>query len=265
MDVYLPPELFFERRLVLPVTACDKLQEVALLDLQSRTPFELADIYWRLGRPAKKNSVIEVSQWIVRREDVQSWKHNLERNGYRVCKLFVDIDSAPLPVVDFSDEILPGRQTFRKLNIALACTALLSLFSAWLYPGWSARIDTRVLQLELDTLRSQALLERHKVEEIRQTEAQKTTLVDAVMLRPLLVDTLRELTISLEDDVWVSSMAFNTSRVVITGEAGNSAAEAVLSLGERSGFGNPRISGPVSRTARGSEQFEITLDLGAPG
>ncbi|WP_037317579.1 PilN domain-containing protein [Ruegeria halocynthiae] len=265
VDISVPSEFFFERRLKLPLSARSKLEEMSLLDLRSRTPFELNNIYWRLGKIIIRDGAIEVSQWIVRREDVESWRLNLKKNGYRVRKLFVETESAPSAITDFSDEILPGRQSFRRLNAVLITVAVLALFSAWLYPGVSARSETRALQLELETLRSEALLERRKVEDIRKREAQKAAFVDAVLLRPLLLDTVRELTVSLEDDVWVSTLTFNTSHVVITGEAGDSAAETVLSLGKRSGFGNPRLSGPVSRTARGSEQFEITLDLGVSG
>ncbi|MDA7966146.1 PilN domain-containing protein [Ruegeria sp.] len=265
IDVLAPAEFFFERRLTLPPSARGKLEEMSLLDLRSRTPFELNNIYWRLGKPIVRGDAIEVSQWIVRREDVAGWKRNLKKNGFRVRKLYVDNENAPTAIADFSDEILPGRQSFRRLNAALVSVAALALLTAWLYPGWAARSETRALQLELETLRSEALLERRKVEDIRKAEAQKAAFVDAVLLRPLLLDTVRELTVSLEDDIWVSTLTFTTSRVVLTGEAGKSAAETVLSLGKRSGFGNPRLSGPVSRTARGSERFEITLDLGATG
>lgn len=265
IDIFVPAEFFFERRLSLPLTARGKLEEMALLDLRSRTPFELSNIYWRLGKPIIQDDTIDVSQWIVRRDDVANWKLNLKKNGFRVRKLFVDTENAPSAIADFSDELLPGRQNFRKLNAALVSVTALALFAVWLYPGWSARSEARALQIELETLRSEALLERRKVEEIRKAEAQKAAFVDAVLLRPLLLDTVRELTVSLEDNVWVSTLTFNTSHVVITGEAGNSAAETVLSLGKRSGFGNPRLSGPVSRTARGAERFEITLDLGVSG
>lgn len=262
VDILVPADFFFERSLTLPLSARGKLEEMALLDLRSRTPFELGSIHWQLGKPTIRDNAISVSQWIVRREDVETWRANLKKNGYRVLKLFVDDENAPIPVADFSDEILPGRKTFRRLNAILVSVAVLALVTAWLYPGWSARNETRYLQQELETLRTEALLQRRKVEDIQKTEAQKAAFIDAVLLRPLLLDTIRELTVSLKDDVWVSALTFNASHVVLTGEAGKSAAETVLSLGKRSGFGDPRLSGPVSRTARGTEQFEITLDLG---
>ncbi|WP_170328197.1 PilN domain-containing protein [Ruegeria arenilitoris] len=265
VDILIPARFFFERSLTLPLSARGKLEEMALLDLRSRTPFELGNIHWQLGKPAIRDGAISVSQWIVRCEDVEAWRLNLKNNGYRVRKLFVDNETAPIPVADFSDEILPGRKSFRRLNAALVSVAVLALITAWLYPGWSARTETRTLKFELETLRTEALLQRRKVEDIRKTEAQKAAFIDAVLLRPLLLDTIRELTVSLKDDVWVSALTFNASHVVLTGEAGNSAAETVLSLGKRSGFGNPRLSGSVSRTARGTEQFEITLDLGVSG
>lgn len=265
IDILVPIESFFERRLVLPLSARSKIEEMALLDLRSRTPFDLSTIYWQLGRPIIRDGAVNVSQWIVRREDVSNWKLNLKKNGFRVRKLYVDTETAPTAIVDFSDELLPGRQSFRTLNAALVSVTALALLAAWLYPGWLARSEAHALQTELEALQSEALLERRKVEDIRNAEAQKAAFVDAVLLRPLLLDTVRELTVSLEDDVWVSTLTFNTSHVVVVGEAGRSAAETVLSLGKRSGFGNPRLSGPVSRTARGAERFEITLDLGVSG
>jgi Tfp pilus assembly protein PilN len=78
--------------------------------------------------------------------------------------------------------------------------------------------------------------------------------------RPRLSQTLRDLTVALPDTVWLSELGFSQTGAVLSGETADSAADLVIALAALREFENPRLSGSVSRTPAGREQFELVID-----
>lgn len=262
IDVVAPSEMFLKRTIKVPKSAAAKLHAMATLDLRQHTPFNPQDIHWQLDTPQKQGGSIEATQWVVKRTDVEKWRMRLAVQGYQVRRVFVQGAQASQPIADFSDELAPWRRGLVMLNGVLVLTATAAALAAWLYPGWVAQRQTEMLQAQTQILQVQAVDLRREVEGLRGLDRERTAFLDTILRRPLLVDSLRELTIALPDDVWIASMVYSPQRIVMSGETSGSAAEIVLKLGGRRMLGNPRLSGPVQRTANQAERFEISVDLG---
>lgn len=263
VDALVPQSLFLARRISAPRTGKARLEQMAALDLRQRTPFGPEDVHWLLDRPSQAGNSTEARQWVVKRSDVQDWARRLKTRGLRLRRVYVEGADTAVPIADFSGTLAPRAGRVRLLNGALALVTVGALAAGWLMPGWVAMDQTAALQRDLSTLRAEAVRLREEVEALRARDGERAAFLNSVLRRPLLVDTLRELTVALPDDVWVETLVFGPERAVITGEAGGSAADTVLGLGKRAALGNPRLSGPVSRTAANAERFEITVDLGA--
>jgi len=262
MDVLAPAEFFLKRTIRVPKSAGSKLYATAALDLRQHTPFNLQDVHWQLDAPQKSDGFVEATQWVVKKADVEKWRARLAAHGYQVRRVFVQGAKTAQPIADFSDELVPWRRGLLVLNTALILAATMVALAAWLYPGWVAERQASALQTQVQILQVEAIDLRRKVEALRGLDQERTAFLDTILRRPLLIDSLRELTVALPDDVWIAALVYSPERIVMNGETSGSAAEIVLNLGKRRMLGNPRLSGPVQKTATQAERFEISIDLG---
>ena len=95
---------------------------------------------------------------------------------------------------------------------------------------------------------------------MRAERDEESRLLQELKQRPRLVETLREATVALPDEAWISTVTFRPNAVTLEGETSGAAVDLVLGLAEKRQFGNPRLSGATTRTATGKERFEIALD-----
>lgn len=262
VDAHVPAEMFLQRRITAPPGARGRLATVAELDLRQRTPFRPDEIFALLGPAEVEDGTVAATQWVAKRADVALWRTRLAAQGLRLRRVYVAGVRLPGPIADFTAEIAGAGRHVRRLNGLLAATAAAAAVVGALYPAWNAAQQTAALDGQLSELRDQAIALRREVETLRAQEVERAAFLDLLFRRPLLVETLRELTVALPDDVWLANLEFRPERAVIVGEAQGSAADTVLLLSQRPQFGNPRISGTVARTASNAERFEITVDLG---
>lgn len=108
-------------------------------------------------------------------------------------------------------------------------------------------------------LRDQALTLRGDIARLNQIDSERTTFLNAVAQHPRLVDALRHLTVALPDTVWVSDMVFTDAQITVNGQTSASAADLVLRLTQSNLPYVPALTGPVSRTNDGREQFGIVF------
>lgn len=259
IDMHVPAEQFLQRQIAAPGTARSKLETLAELDLRQRTPFAPGDVFSQLGTPKLEDGMLKVPQWVVKRSDVTDWQRNLAAHGLRMRRLYVD--GQPRPIADFSSAIAPAGRKLRWLNCLLGGAALATTLAGWLYPGWVAQDQSRILQRDLVALRAEALTLRQEVETLRSQDSERAAFLDTLLRRATLIDTLRDLTVALPDAVWIETVTYSPKRTTISGQIDGSAADLVLALGKRPVFRNPRLSGPVSKTPANGERFEITIDL----
>lgn len=265
VDAHIPADLFLKRTITAPPGARGKIRTLAELDLRQGTPFKPDEVHFQLDRPDHSGDKIQVVQWVAKRDDIAQWRAGLAVQGLRLRKIFVADSGLSEPIADLTSEFARGARRLRFLNALLVLVSVGACTFALLYPAWVALHQTARLGQSLTDLRAEAVSLRAEVEAMRAQEVERAAFLDLLLHRPLLVETLRELTVALPDDVWIATVDFRPERVIVTGETSGSAAETVLSLSKRRQFADPRISGPVARTASNAERFEVTLGLGLGG
>lgn len=261
VDVLVPENFFLKRGIEAPLTAGKNLKKLVELDMVRRTPFRPETVYWAISKPHKSSDTVRVDQWITKRSDIEQLQRRVERAGLQIRKVFVEGAQTPDPIADLSASVTPNAGMWRLLNATLALGAVGLAAMIWLYPGWQASVENTRLSETIAQNRTQALALRQEVEDLRTREMERAAFLDIVYQRPRLSQSLRNLTVALPDNVWISDMIFSPERVVVSGEVSGSAAQLVLTLAQRNEFHNPRLSGPVARASNGAERFELSLDL----
>ncbi|MEP4627170.1 MAG: PilN domain-containing protein [Tateyamaria sp.] len=260
VDVQVPEHSILSRALEIPRAAKSKINEVALLDLMRKTPFSPQEVHLASAASKPREGFIPLRQWLIKRNEAEGLIKRLEAPGVKVRKLLVDNADGPV-LLDRRREIAQGAKWLRALNASLAGVCVTTVLIWWLYPAWQASSSLPVL-LETNTQKQQTVFElRQELDERLNAATTDELFVRQIVARVRLVDLLRNLTVALPDEVWISDMTLRGGTVLITGETKASATGLVLTLAERSGFSNPRLSGPVSRTRAGAEQFQLAISL----
>lgn len=255
VNIVLPKERLLQRKLDLPASKQSARYAMAELDLVRRTPFKPTEITWVLvGVKADK-----WEQWVAKNADLQVYRKNLESHGYTVRQFLVQTPQGKLPLADYSDEIAPSRAYWARINAAVVSISGIFALFIWLYPAYIAQNDVAAINPALSELRTDALALRQQIEVLEQSQAQRSEFIDVVIRRPRFVDTLRQITVAMPDDVWISDLTFQHDRITLSGETSSSAAGLVLKLGESNLQYAPALSGTVSRTNEGQERFNLTL------
>ena len=260
VDVYLPDTHLLVRKLRFPAAAYKSFRQAAELDLMRRTPFKPAEIVWSVTPPTRQEGNVTGLQFIARLPELDFIRQRLKRLGFSVRRVLVEQHN--LVLAEFPDGRERRRIVWRGVNLALAGVVLAGLAFLWLAPAFDAR--RTILQDEpyAEILRSEAVALRTQVEAARRQNTDLDDFVGAVIHKMRLVEVLRELTVALPDSAWVSEFNFTPQAATMVGESRGSAAELVLGLGSQRFFSDPRLTGPVSRTAEGNERFEVTVGLG---
>jgi general secretion pathway protein L len=258
VSLSLPKSVLMERKLELPGMKGSAALEAARLDLMRRTPFRPNEVYTLMKPMGTKGDFV---QWVARKADVDSLVARLASAGLRVGSVRIEGEEAAGILADLTGQALPFRKVWRRTNAALGTALVATIGWLWLSPGLVARQQAQTLAAELDTLRTEATSLRQDVEALRGAQEEQRAFLAGIVGRPRLLDVLRDLTVALPDDVWISDLVFDGKTTVVSGETATSAADLVLTLSRLKEFSNPRLAGPIARTANGSESFELALDL----
>lgn len=262
VDATVPSAFFLKRTVEAPASARKKLIAIVELDMVRRTPFRPDTVYTLNGRPKKLGNSIFIDQWIAKRVDIEDLRARFDALGLRIRRIYVDDVTAQGPIADLSGMISPNTNRWRGLNALLFLGAIILAGMVWLFPAWLASVEQQNLAGTITRYRTQALVLRKGLDLLHSREQERSAFLDIVYKQPKLTQTLRDLTIALPDDVWISDLNFSPNHVVVSGEAKQSAAQLVLDISSGTKFQNPRLNGVVSRAANGAERFELTLDLG---
>lgn len=262
VDIRVPQSFFLRRLVEAPATARKNLNKMVELDMIRRTPFRPDTVFWAIAKPEQTATSLQVEQWIAKRSDLDLLCQQAAKAGLIVRKVFIDGAPVKGPIANFSAKVAPNAGRWRLLNGGIAAGAGVAAAVIWLYPAWQNSAESQRLQSVIAGNRSMAIELRQEVEALRSREMERAAFLDIVYHRPRLSNVLRNLTVALPDNVWITDLNFSPTRLVVSGEIKGSAAELVLALAKRNEFSNPRLSGPVARTGNGAERFELTLDPG---
>jgi len=265
VDLHIPANRLLKRHITAPAAARGDLANVALLDLQRATPFAMDEVTWTLSPTRTDGDRAEATQWVARNSDLTRWRAALAAEGYAPRLIWIEGEATTRPLADFTTTLAPKARLWRRLNAALLVIALIGALVAWLAPAWQADRAARALETDHMRLQTRAVALRQELDTLRAAEQERAQLIDLMLNRPLLSETLREATVALPDDTWISAISYHPDRLSLSGETDGVAAELVLSLTEEGRLGNPQLSGPVSRTASGGERFDLLIELGKGG
>lgn len=261
-DIVLPSDILLQRELAIPKTARSKLAEISALDLARRTPFKASDVYAAVSPQGVVAEEIQAIQWVIKRTDVDAIVRRLGNAGVGVRKVLADADGSLIVLTDRSDVIAPHSGTWRRVNLGLVSFAGFLALALWLYPGWRAQKSAGMLGRILIERRAEVVEMRKQLDLKSETASSTERFLQATLRHPRLVEILRSLTIVLPDEVWLSDIVLRNGQVIVSGETSGSAADLVLVLAKNRELEDPKLSGPVSRTATGSERFQIALRVG---
>ena len=254
-DVVLPSEVLLARKIDAPPKAAGALLEIAKLDLIRKTPFTTSDVDWTLTYKGSR----DITQWVAKRTDLASYREALKRQGYLVRKFLIDQDGQSSVLADYTSIIAPRGGFWRRLNAGLSATILALLGYIWIEPAFNAQ-EIASMEDQISTgLRDDALALRAELTALADADAARTAFLETVVGRPRLIDSLQQLTAALPDGVWLSDLQLDGHQLIAKGQTNASAAALVLQLTEADIPLVPALSGPMSRTNDGYEQFTIVF------
>lgn len=257
VDIELPASVCLERSLDVPELPSSKMVQAIALNTQHNTPFKLNDVVWTYHR---ENSN-QISQFIYRVTDADNLIHKLKAIGVQVRKLSVEDCDGPA-MLDNGLSIVQPYRFWRRLNFVLLFVVLSMILALLWMPLVSQREYLVSLKEERDQIQSATFELREKLSNLKEIESENDDFINALSNRYLLADVLKELTIILPDEAWVSYVEFQNQSVTISGSVAGSAAELVLLIGKSKTLNDPHLSGPVSQGQNtGTENFEISATL----
>ena len=261
VDAYLPESFFLKRSIEAPISARKNLQKVVELDMVRRTPFRSDTVFWATTSPHKSDNTLRIDQWIAKRSDIVALQGRAAKSGLRIRKVFIQNKPLQRPIADMSSTVAPNAKQWRLLNGLLAIAVIVLGAMVFLFPAWQASVERTRLENIIAENRNSAISLRKEVEVLRSRQIERAAFLDIIYQRARLSHTLRNFTVALPDNSWISDFRFSPKRLVVSGEVSGSAAQLVLAMGQRKEFSNPRLTGPIARASNGAERFELTLDL----
>ena len=257
IDVIVPESSVLTRVISVPSGARSSHLSVAELDMLRKTPFSPDEVYWAVTAP-QKNTLFQL---IAKKTELDGFRAALGKLGYRVRRFLVQQDGRQTLLADFTEALAPSAPLWRRMNAALLGAMMCLCLGIWLQPAWTAQQYLALDNAVVNDLRSEAVQLRQQVEELQHLDSERRAFVQATLRQPRLVTALRQLTVALPDDVWVSDLIFTQEQITLNGETAGSASDLVLQLTNgRLGY-TPGLSGPVSRTSEGKERFTMTFSL----
>ncbi|MEM9099456.1 MAG: PilN domain-containing protein [Pseudomonadota bacterium] len=149
-----------------------------------------------------------------------------------------------------------------KVNWALAAGLVTCLTLLIVQPYLRDAEKVENLTRERAELTQQLVELRTKVNEKSEGIGAADRIARALDDRVPRVDILRELTVRLRDDAWLSDVEISEDLLRFSGFTKGSAADLVIDLASSPHFFNPRLTGQVSiAPGTGAERYEISLDL----
>ncbi|WP_339691978.1 PilN domain-containing protein [Celeribacter baekdonensis] len=261
VDIIVPHRAFLRRKITLPRKAVANASQIAALDLQEKTPFALTDVCWQISSPAPVSaSAVSIEQWVARRTDLKQWKANLNEAGLSLRHVFIDTAEDLGPIESFHGVAEQRARLFQRVNAILVGLSILLLFWAWLYPTWVKKQELSELLKTRTALQTQAIALRQEADTQRETQIAKATFIEQLEQTPPFSNVLREVTVLTPDDTWLQTLSYRSAQLTFTGQTAGSSADLVLTLAKTPYFANPRLSGPVARSADG-EKFEISMEV----
>lgn len=259
VDVIVPDDLLLARVIKLPKKAGRNLASFATLDLLQRTPFDKASAVWAMGKQKRQGTDVVATQWVLKRSDSKAIQERLAALGLLPRRLVVSNGAETIVVDDVGETRTHAFNRWVQVNLTVLAATIGVLVYHWLEPAFNASRSLSQWEQNVAALRAETLQLRRSIEETRSQRTSEDEIRRSLLEKTNLVEVLRETTVSLTDEAWLSSISFQNERLVLSGETSGTAVEEVLSFSKSNFFGDARLSGPTSATTGGGERFEIAV------
>lgn len=259
VDLILPDAQLLKREVKLPKTPRRMLQRVVTLDMLRRTPFKSDQTYTLLSEVRTNGAQTTLSQWIARRDDIDTLRKRLSQAGLMVRR--VRVTTAPqTPLADFTSDIYRAGRLWRSLNAISVLIGLAAGGWIWAAPALELQKTRIDLEAEVQTLTAEAFALRQGMQAQSADASDRAAFLDRMTVRTPVVSTLRAVTVIMPDDVWLTDIAFDRTRVTLRGSTSGSAAQMLLDLPRNRLLRDAQFAGPVSQTGDGRERFDIVFE-----
>lgn len=258
VDVMLPRARLLKREVKLPKTPRRALANAVALDMLRKTPFRTDQTYSILTDMRKEATGVSVTQWVARRDDIEGLRARLAQAGLIVRRVLV-ADVAAEPLADFSAAAYPMGRVWRFANIAAVLAMIAAGVWMWLHPALAVQEARIAQEAELQRLTAEALSLRQSMQAQSSEETERSAFLERMTRRTPMVATIRAATVMMPDEVWLTDMAIDRTRVTLRGSTSGSAAQMLLDLPRNRLLLDPQLAGPVSQTSDGRERFDIVF------
>jgi general secretion pathway protein L len=267
--VELSPSDALLRMIDVPTAAAAQLRKLLTHEVERRTPFLLADVYFEyavVGRnPSERR--LRVALIVVARGVVAKWREALRQRAIELAGVLVPVPSAPAIPLDLDDQhqVAKGRgHWLARVNLALA--ALLVFIVLGTETVGILRMRGAIAALEPDIAAKR--LQARKVLAVEGQAAELEKLGNLLARRPFVTSQMRvlnELARVLPDDTWVTSLRQSGNQLLVSGYSSN-AAQLIGLMGASQIFEHPKFRSPTIASGEDRiEHFDLSVDLKTPG
>lgn len=251
IEVELEPELFLQRKMVVPRAALDSLPAIVVQDIVHRTPFDPAEI-WHAAAPGASTSgpeIVDVEHWIIRRDRARAALVQLGLAPDDIDALIV-AGSEPRAIIplresSINDAPWGGRLGRAAIAAAIAITLLGAITVEWVASGEVTRIADAVFEL-----RSQGSAGSDPAAQLL-----------AIKAGPGVLEVWDELSRRLPDHTYLSELRVADGNVTIAGFSAD-AAHLVRLLDQSALFTAARLTGPITPDkAESKDRFTLAFRL----
>jgi hypothetical protein len=250
------------REFRLPASVGRKASEVAEVELRQTLPLLGRGLIWRLSPARRDGDALVIQAFVLKTAHVRAIAVKL---GPRLAQLRLEGRSDIAPFIDDRRDFLRGARLWA---LAAMATPLIVL-GPDLWAEWQS---LKVLQLqiadtkeEVQTLGERAVVMRSdqaQAEATKQGQSQDRITLEAARGRAWM---LAELTLVVEDDVWISELVLAGSEMRLVGYAARDVTKLIETLQALEWITRARLDGPVMNDgASDGVRFDVLVDLNVP-
>jgi len=165
------------------------------------------------------------------------------------------------PIVGFSETSYRFKGLWPILVVAAFAVLLSGLLAPKAHIFWELKRETAQLTDQIARQQSLAITKRGTLDTLKINDQNQSEFLNRTKFKVPTSQTLRELTTAVPDEIWLTRLSISDDLLVANGIAQGSAAEEVLKLSQRDGFGLVELRGSISKSASNGESFEFVLPL----
>jgi general secretion pathway protein L len=262
VSIELPAALALRTETTLPVAAEGSLREVLSFDLDRRTPFKSADVYFdgRVVARDAKAGLLRVDLAVVAREWVDDALARARELGLAPERVELrDAEAAerlPLNLLPLARRPPRGRAGDFAIASLAAMTLLLGIAAVGI-PVYRAHAAAEALAREVAEARRAAAATAAVQKEIEAARQEESMLVERKRRQPTVSETLLVLTRLLPDDAWLSDLRISGAELQLLGVAA-SASDLIGLLDRSKRFTDANFRASLMLDARlNRERFHI--------